>query len=112
MIRSPGSSNALTDRGIGLRPGMRLDISVVGPKQFASTLDGQLLGNVDEFAAAVIALAGITFGVLVRQHRTLRFHNQRTRIVLGRNQFDVFFLATLFLGNRVEEFGIKVFQGL
>ena len=38
---------------------MRLHVGVVGGEQFPGTIDGQLLGDVDELAAAVVALAGI-----------------------------------------------------
>ena len=38
------------------------------PKSCFDAVDGELLGDVDELAAAVVALAGVAFGVLVGQH--------------------------------------------
>ena len=56
-------------RGVGLRAGVRLHVGVVGTEQLLGAIDRQLLGDVDVFATAVIALARIAFGVLVGQHR-------------------------------------------
>ncbi len=81
------------DGGIGLRTGVRLHVGVVGAEQLLRALDRQTLGDVDELAAAVVALAGITLGVLVRQHRALGLEHPRARVVLGGDQLDVVFLA-------------------
>jgi hypothetical protein len=72
---------------------MRLHVGVGGAEQLLRPLDRQLLGDVDEFAAAVVALAGIAFGVLVGQHRALRLEHARARVVLRGDQLDVVFLA-------------------
>jgi hypothetical protein len=37
---------------------VRLHVGVVGAEQLLDALDRELLGDVDEFAAAVVALAG------------------------------------------------------
>jgi hypothetical protein len=47
---------------------MRLHIGVVRAEQLLRAVDGKLLRDVDEFAAAVVALPGIAFRVLVGQH--------------------------------------------
>ncbi|MNR44209.1 hypothetical protein D3C85_1629200 [compost metagenome] len=56
-------------------------------------VDGQLLGDIDVLAAAVVALAGIALGVLVGQLAALRLHHARAGVVLGGDQLDVVFLA-------------------
>ena len=72
---------------------MRLHVGVIGAEQRLGALNGKLFDNVNVFAAAVVALARITFGVLVGQAAALRFHYARTGVVFGSNQFDVRFLA-------------------
>ena len=42
---------------VGLRAGMRLHVGVLGAEELLGAVDGQLLGAVHEFAAAVVALA-------------------------------------------------------
>ena len=52
-------------------------------RAMASALD-----DVDELAAAVVALARIAFGVLVGQHRAGRFEHRAADEVLGRDQLE------------------------
>ena len=42
---------------VRLRAGMRLHVGVFGAEERFGAVDGQLLGDVHEFAAAVVALA-------------------------------------------------------
>ena len=91
---------------IRLRAGMRLDVGIFGTEQRLGAVDGQLLGHVDEFAAAVIALAGIALGVFVGQLAALRFHHCRAGVVFRGDQLDVILLATVFVLNRGPKFGI------
>ena len=44
---------------------MRLHVDVIGAKQFLGPVNGQLLGDIDKFTTAVVALAGIPFSILV-----------------------------------------------
>jgi hypothetical protein len=74
---------------------VRLDVGVVGAEQRLGALDRENLCVIDELAAAVVALARVTFRVLVGQHGTLRGHDPLTRVILGRDQLDVLFLASL-----------------
>ena len=98
--------------GIGLRTGVRLHVGVLGTEQRLDAIDGQLLGDVDELAAAVVALARVTLGVLVGEHRTLRLHDRRTGVVLGSDQLDVVFLSRKFLLHRNPDFRIDFLDGL
>ena len=59
------------DRGVGLGPGVRLDVRVVGAEEGLGSFDGEGLDFVDLFAAPVVSAARIAFGVLVGQHRPL-----------------------------------------
>ena len=83
-------------RGIGLGARMRLHVGVVGAEQALDAVDGQLLDDVHVLAATVIALARITFGVLVGQHRALRLEHARAGVVFRSDQLDVLFLPRTF----------------
>ena len=43
---------------VGLAPGVRLHVGVLGAEELLGAVDGELLDHVDELAAAVVALAG------------------------------------------------------
>src|SRR6185295_13719681 len=58
--------------------------------------DGDRLGDIDVFAAAVVALAGIAFGVLVGELAALDHQHRAADVVLRGNQLDVVFLALIF----------------
>ena len=84
---------------IGLGAGMGLDVGVFCTEEFFDAVDCQLFDDIDVFAAAVVAFAGVAFGVFVGQLRTLCLHHGATDVVFGSNQFDVVLLALVFLGN-------------
>ncbi len=94
--------------GIGARMG--LDIGEGRAEQLPGPVDRQLLGDIDIFAAAVIALAGIAFGIFVGQHRTLGFQDGLGDDVLAGNQLDLVALAVEFVLDAVEDFGIGGLQ--
>ncbi|MNE71681.1 hypothetical protein D3C80_1675770 [compost metagenome] len=99
------------DGAVGLGAGVGLDVGVVGAEQFLGAIDGQLLDDVDVFAATVVALARVAFGVLVGQHRALGFHHRRAGVVFGGDQLDVLFLALGFLLHGGEQVGIVAGEG-
>jgi len=55
--------------------GMRLDVGVFGAEQLLGAIDRELLDLVGVFAAAVVTLAGIAFGVLVGEDGAHGFEN-------------------------------------
>ena len=79
--------------GIGRGAGMRLHIGKRAAEQFGHALDRQPLGDIDELAAAVIALARQAFGIFVGQHRALRLEHGAADDVLRRDQLDLVALA-------------------
>ncbi len=99
-------------RLVGLRPGMRLDIREVGVEELPGTVDRQLLGDIDVLATAVVALARIALGVLVRELRALGRHHGRARVVLRRDQLDVLFLPPILGGDGGREFRIGLGDGM
>src|SRR6266536_1949479 len=92
-----------------LSAGVRLDVDVLGPrKEGDGTVLGQAFRDVDEFAAAVIALARQALGVLVRQPRALGLHDRAERVVLRRDQLDLVVLAVALALHRGPQVGIDI----
>ena len=85
--------HAHVDGHVRLRAGVRLDVRVLGAEQRLRAVDRELLDLVDDLAAAVVALARIALGVLVRRHRADRLEHGRPGEVLGRDQLDLAALA-------------------
>ena len=113
-IVSPGLSAAKVHRLVRLRARMRLDVGVLGAEQLLGAIDRELLGDVDELAAAVVALARIAFGVLVGELRALRREDRRARVVFRkRSARAMLFLAPVFGADRASQSsGIDMGQGL
>ena len=56
--RVAGVEHRVVDGHVGLRAGVRLDVGVVGAEQLLGAVAGDVLDDVDDLAAAVVALAG------------------------------------------------------
>ena len=93
---------------IGLAAGIRLHVGEAAVEQLAGALDRQLLGDVDELAAAVIAPARIALGVFVGHHRALRLQHGAGDDVLRGDQLDLVALAAEFELDRPGDLGIGV----
>ncbi len=65
------------DRHVRLGAAVRLDVHVLRAEQSLGPIDGKLFGGVDIFAAAIPAFLRITFGVFVRQTRSLALPSPR-----------------------------------
>ena len=98
--------------GVGLRAGVRLDVGVFGAEQVLDPVDRQLLGDVDVFAAAVVAAARVALGVLVGQDGALGFHDGARGEVLGGDHFQGAALAAEFLVQDGGDLGIEFSQRL
>lgn len=81
--------NSKIDRHVCAAAAVGLDIRVLRPEQLFCPLNRQPLHFVHEFAAVVVALAGISFRVLVRHHGPLCFAHRPAGVVLRGDQFDV-----------------------
>jgi len=75
---------------------VRLNIGELGAEQLLGAVARQVLDDVDEFAPAVIALAGIPFGVLVRQHAADRLHHGGAGVVFAGDHLQAVLLAMHF----------------
>ena len=57
---------------IGLAARMRLHVGIGAIKQLHGSVASQIFRNIHKFATAVIALARVSFGIFVGEHRSLR----------------------------------------
>ena len=71
-----------------LGAGVRLHVHVLGAEELLGAVDGELLRHVDVLAAAVVALARIPLGVLVREHRALAVEDRLRNEVLGGDHLE------------------------
>ncbi len=89
---------------------MRLYIRKSAAEQLCYPLYGQLLGHVDELAAAVVALAWQAFGIFVGENRPLRFQYGARNDVLRGDQFDLVALPAEFLPNNLGDLRVDLRQ--
>jgi hypothetical protein len=94
------------DAHVRLRARVWLHVGVLGAKERLRPFDRQRLDDIHEFAAAVVTLARIALGVLVREHRTGGFEDRRAHEVLRRDQFEAERLAVGFLADRRGDLGV------
>ncbi len=79
--------------GVGARPRVGLHVGELRPEQALGALDREGLDDVDELAAAVVAATGVALGVLVGEHRALRFEHGARNEVLARDHLEGVALA-------------------
>ena len=91
---------------VGLGTGVGLHVDVFAAEELPGAFDGQVLDHVDIFAAAVIALARIAFGILVGQHAALGFPHGRRNEVFRSDQFQFGDLALGFQGDGTGQFRV------
>ena len=104
--RVAGLEQRQKHRLVRLCAGMRLHIGKAATEQLLGALDRQPLCDIDEFAATVIAAAGIALGVFVGQQRTLHFEHRLRDDVLAGDQLDLRLLALTFAVDRRRDFRI------
>ncbi len=72
------------DRHVCLSAAMRLHVGMIGAKNFFRAINRGLLDHVSPFAAAVVTLLRIAFGILVGEDRTGSFkHSFADEIFAG-----------------------------
>src|ERR1035437_8617245 len=75
---------------------MRLHVGTISAEDLFDAVNGQLLGDINKFAATVIALAWVAFSVFVGELRALRCHDGGRGIVFAGDELNVLFLARVF----------------
>ena len=89
---------------------MRLHVGVLGAEQLLGAVARQVLDDVGELAAAVIALAGIAFGVLVGEDAAGGFEDRFGSEILAGDQFQLRVLALRLVPDGLVNFGIHFGQ--
>ena len=95
---------------VRLRAGVRLHVRVIGAEQLLRAIDRQLFDLVDDLAAAVVALARKSFGVLVGERRAHGFEHGRRDEVLARDQLEPILLALRLLFDQRRDVGVGLAQ--
>ena len=104
-----GADRAEVGRHVGLGPRVGLDVDVLGAgEQRQGALLGEPLGDVDELAAAVVALARQALGVLVGEPAALRLEDRREDVVLAGDELDLVVLATALADHRRPQLGVDI----
>src|SRR5688572_1145205 len=93
---------------VRLRARMRLDVRVLGGEERLGAVDRDRLDLVDDLAAAVVALARVSLGVLVRRHRPDRFEHARPGEVLRGDQLDLTALTLELRGEQLRDLRIDL----
>ena len=87
--------------------GMWLDVGVIAAEQLTGTFAGDFFHHVHGVAAAVVAFAGITFGVLVGQARAHGGHHGGADDVFGSNQLNIAAFPVKFLPDGGAYLGVE-----
>ena len=95
------------DGHVGLCAAVGLHVGPASTVEFFGALDGDGFALVNNLTAAVIALAWITFGILVGHHAAHGFHHLVADEVFGCNQLNTFGLAIAFLLDQIKNFGVS-----
>ena len=106
-----GLDDGRIGRHVGRRAGVRLHVGVLGAEELLGAIARQVLHHVGELASAVVALAGIAFGVLVGEDRARGFQHGFADEVFGGDQLQAFVLAAFFVLDGIGYFGINFRQG-
>ena len=96
---------------VGVGAGMRLHVRVLGAEQLLGALDGERLDVVDDRVAAVVALARISLGVLVGEHRSHGAHHGRRREVLAGDELQAAGLTLELALQQVGDLGVGIDVG-
>src|SRR5204863_109402 len=104
--RVAGLEHCEVDRHVGLRAGVRLDVGVFGAEESLRAIDGDVLDDVGGAAAAVVTLARIALGVLVREDRSHRSQHSLRHVVLRGNQLQRVVLPLRFQLDRIRDLAI------
>ena len=93
---------------VGLGAGVGLDVGVFGVEELFGAVAGNVFHFVGVFAAAIIALAGVAFGVFVGEDGAGGFEDGFGGEVFAGDEFDLAVLAGGFLVDEVVDGGIDL----
>ena len=98
------------NRRVGLRPGVRLHVDVLGAEKLFRAVAGEVFSDIDELAAAVVALAGVALGILIGQHAAHALHDGGAGVVLAGDHFQAVALALDLAGDGRPDFRVVLFD--
>ena len=104
--RVAGRQNRVKNALIRLRSAVRLDIGERRAEQALGAIDGEIFGDIDMNAAAVIAPPRIPFRVFVGENRSLRLHHRRAGEVFRSDELEMRFLSRALGFDDGGDFGI------
>ncbi len=107
---SPGFDGGEIDGDVGLAAGVGLHVGVLGAEKLLGAVAGQVFDHVDVLAAAVVAPAGIAFGIFIRQHAADGLHDGGAGVVFAGDHFQAVVLAPCFSGDGGPDCGIVLFN--
>ena len=81
-----------------------------GAEEFFGAIAGQVFYDVGVFAAAIVPLAGVAFGVFIRENAADGFENGFRDKVLAGDEFEAAILPFGFVLNRLVDEGIDFGQ--
>src|SRR5437868_15493257 len=87
--RVAGLQKSEKHRLVRLGAGMWLNVRKTAAEKPGRALDREAFGDIDEFAATVIAASRIAFGVFVGERRTLRIKHRLRDDVFAGDQLDL-----------------------
>ena len=108
---SPGRAIACSTAAFAVAPECGWTFANSAAEQRLGPLDRELFGDVDLFAAAVVAATGVALGVLVREHRALRLQDRDGHEVLGRDHLEVSALALQLAVEHLRDLGVDLGEG-
>ncbi len=106
----PRRHQRVQHRGVGLCARVRLHVGEVGAEQRLGPIAGDVLHHVDVLAAAVVAPAGQTLGVLVGEHAALGLQHRARHEVLRGDHLEGVALAAKLFAEQFGDVGIDVGQ--
>ena len=112
LVRVARLEERAEHRHVRLGAGVRLHVRVLGAEQLLRAVDRELLGHVDELAAAVVAPSRVPLGVLVVHRRADRGEDGRARVVLRGDQPQVRPLALQLVRDRLGDLRVGRLQRL
>ena len=106
----PDLADRLVDGGVGLAAGVRLHVHVGRPEELSRAVLGEGLDLVHDLAAAVVAPAGVSLGVLVGEQGPERLQDRRAGEVLARDELQGLALAAVLLADQAGDRGVGLLQ--
>ena len=89
---------------------MRLHVGVLGAEKLLGAIAGQSFHHIDIFAAAVVAPAGVAFGIFIGEHAADGLLDGGADVVFAGDQFQAILLATGFVVDGGPNVGIVQFD--